>query len=77
MCAIPGEHLRTRQLAFEETFAQSVSAVVACTVPGLSEFYFPVSFDLATLDVRHSRRTPTGLKLAIDKTFTQSRRAFL
>jgi len=47
-----------RLLVFEET---TVFAVVSSTVPGLSEFYSPLCFDVSTLVVRYSGHTPSGL----------------
>jgi len=49
-------------LVFEATFAKTAFAVVSSPFPMLSEFYSPVCFELTTLSVCHSRRTPTWLK---------------
>jgi len=62
----------TPLLVFGETFAQNSFAVASCSVPGLSEFYSPVCFDLVVINL--------GCriwKVVIDKTFAQSRRLFL
>jgi len=55
-------HMYSTALIFEETFAQTVFAVVSCAVPGLSEFYSPVCFYLPIQGVRHSRHIPTALE---------------
>ena len=64
--------MHSTALVFDETFAITSFAIASCAVPGLSEFYYPVCFDLSILGVRHFRRTDAcrARKHVIDKTFT-------
>jgi len=64
-------------IVFEETFAQTDFVVVSCAVRGLNECYSPVVSNWQTRVCDIPSAHLQASKLAIDKTYAQSRSLFL